>query len=217
MEELLTKEQYEDEFSVLYKCGLRIVKTQIENSREIMEISNEGRNVYHSIYSRIKEYDSVIKKCEHKGISPTAENIRDNIRDVAGIRVIALLLDDVRKIRDEIIKIPGLIITDEKDYIEHPKQNGYRSLHLIASVPVPYMGKTMPATVEIQIRTIAQELWSATKTTTVNLRAAKKCLTNYHQFSGISIKKRIKSQNQTVQILAKICHPINEVAIFVLY
>ena len=160
MEELLTKEQYEDEFSVLYKCGLRIVKTQIENSREIMEISNEGRNVYHSIYSRIKEYDSVIKKCEHKGISPTAENIRDNIRDVAGIRVIALLLDDVHKIRDEIIKIPGLIITDEKDYIEHPKQNGYRSLHLIASVPVPYMGKTMPATVEIQIRTIAQELWS---------------------------------------------------------
>lgn len=160
MEELLTKEQYEDEFSVLYKCGLRIVKTQIENSREIMEISNEGRNVYHSIYSRIKEYDSVIKKCEHKGISPTAENIRNNIRDVAGIRVIALLLDDVRKIRDEIIKIPGLIITDEKDYIEHPKQNGYRSLHLIASVPVPYMGKTMPATVEIQIRTIAQELWS---------------------------------------------------------
>ena len=157
--DLITKEQYE-ELSVLYKCGLRIVLAQIENSREVMEISHEGRNVYQSIYSRIKEYDSVIKKCEHKGIVPTATNIINNIRDIAGIRVITLLLGDVHRIRDEIVKIPGLIITDEKDYIERPKPNGYRSLHLIATVPVPFEGKTKPATVEIQIRTLAQELWS---------------------------------------------------------
>ena len=159
MEAILTKEQYE-ELSVLYKCGLRIVLAQIENSREVMEISHEGRNVYQSIYSRIKEYDSVIKKCEHKGIAPTASDISSNIRDIAGIRVIALILEDVYKIRDEIVKIPGLIIADEKDYIEHPKPNGYRSLHLIVTVPVPFEGKTKPATVEIQIRTLAQELWS---------------------------------------------------------
>ena len=158
--DLITKEQYEDDLIVIYKCGVRIVLAQIENSREIMELSHEGRNVFQSIYSRIKEYDSVVKKCELKGITPTATNICSNIRDIAGIRVIVLLLEDVYKIRDVITKIPGLIIADEKDYIKHPKPNGYRSLHLIATVPVPFEGKTVLATVEIQIRTLAQELWS---------------------------------------------------------
>ncbi len=160
LKELMTEDEY-DECTVLYECGLRLVQTQVENASQIMELSDE-RNIYDSIESRIKDYDSVIDKCTNKKkIEPTLANVKKNIYDIAGLRIITLFLSDVYRIRDAIEKQPGLEILEEKDYVKKRKESGYRSLHLIVSVQVPYRGVTKSVPVEIQIRTKAMDVWAS--------------------------------------------------------
>ncbi|MCQ2570737.1 MAG: GTP pyrophosphokinase family protein [Candidatus Saccharibacteria bacterium] len=163
MEELykkLTEEEY-NKYARLCECGLRIVKTQIENASTIMEEFSDQRNIYDSIEGRIKEYDSVVEKCERKGHELTLESVRKRIRDVAGIRIVTLFQDDIYKIREAIIHQPGLELVDEKDYVKEPKENGYSSLHLIVKVQVQYQGITRSVPVEIQIRTKGMDLWAS--------------------------------------------------------
>lgn len=162
MEELLeplTENAY-DEYAVLCECGLRIVRTQIENASTIMEFSDQ-RNIYDSIDFRIKDFESVIEKCNRKGRDITLESVKKYIRDVAGIRVVTLFESDIYRIRDAIVRQPGLELVEEKDYVKKPKENGYSSLHLIVKVQVQYKGITRSVPVEVQIRTKGMDLWAS--------------------------------------------------------
>lgn len=155
----LSEDEY-DEYALLCDCGGCDVKTKIENAAKIMEFSDE-RNIYDSIEYRIKEYSSTVKKCIRKGIEPTLKNVGERIRDIAGLRIITLIRSDVYRIRDAIVSLPGVAIIEEKDYFKEPKKNGYRSLHLIVSVLVPFKNMTKPVPVEIQIRTKSMDCWAS--------------------------------------------------------
>lgn len=154
------KEEYKD-YAVLCECGMRTVRAYIENISQVMELTDE-RNIYDTIETRIKEFESVEEKFARKYNEPiTIEGIKKHIRDVAGIRIVTLFKDDVYKIRDAIKRQPSLVVIEEKDYIKQPKNNGYRSLHLIVSVLIYYKGEAWSVPVEIQIRTKAMDLWAS--------------------------------------------------------
>ena len=89
------------------------------------------------------------------------ESIEQNIYDVEGIRVVCSFQDDVYMLADALLKQDDITLIEKKDYIENPKQNGYRSLHLIVSVPIFLSNEKRPVKVEIQLRTIAMDCWAS--------------------------------------------------------
>ena len=159
MEEKLTKDEY-DKYAALCECGMRIVLARIENLRQEAEITTTSRNLYAGIQHRIKTYESVMNKCADRGLPGRLEDIRA-MHDIAGSRIITLYKDDVYRVRDALVRQPSIEILEERDYIENPKDNGYRSLHLIISVHVYFCETTKSVPVEIQIRTKAMDLWAS--------------------------------------------------------
>lgn len=119
-------------------------------------LAKEGMNIDQK--SRIKSFESVLAKCEEKGLEPTFENITKNLHDIPAARIIVPLIDDCYKVRD--LLASRLTIVEERDYIKHPKENGYRSLHLIIELHVLFNGTKYSVKAELQIRTHAQNCWS---------------------------------------------------------
>lgn len=119
-------------------------------------LSKEGMNIDQK--SRIKSFESVLAKLESKDLEPTFDNIMKNIHDVTAARIIVPLIDDCYKVRD--LLASRLTIVEERDYIKNPKENGYRSLHLIVELHVLFNGTKYSVKAELQIRTHAQNCWS---------------------------------------------------------
>lgn len=115
----------------------------------------------HGITSRIKEKDSIEHKLKKKHSSGSPDNAKALLQDIAGIRVICFFERDIRSLTECLKKQSDLIIIKEKDYISHPKPNGYRSYHLILGVPIYYMDGMEYYPVEIQFRTISMDFWAA--------------------------------------------------------
>ena len=113
------------------------------------------------INTRVKQPDSIVKKMKNKGYELTYKEMIENINDIAGIRVICQIKDDIFKIRDLIKEIPGIQVQSEKDYVSHPKESGYSSYHIIVKVPVTLSKQTIYVKVEIQIRTMAMDFWAS--------------------------------------------------------
>ena len=155
------REEYE-QYMTFAKCCLNTLETIVCNLQALAELDKErGYNPYHVISSRSKKYESAMEKCERKHVKKSMDVIKTRFHDLIGIRIVTLFLDDVRKIRDEILRQPGIVLVEELDYISNPKENGYRSLHLKVLLTL-YSGKvTVQVPAEIQIRTIFQDsLWS---------------------------------------------------------
>ena len=95
------------------------------------------------------------------GIPPTRENIENNLNDIAGIRVICSYIDDIYLLADALTKQDDIRLIRRKDYISSPKPNGYRSLHLIVSVPIFFAESSKEVKAEVQIRTIAMDFWAS--------------------------------------------------------
>ena len=148
-------------------------KMMIEYSSAIMEVETRlkvlnamfseeyKRNPFESIKSRLKKTDSIYKKLERKGYPVTIENIREYVVDVAGLRVICSFPDDIYRLAGLLIRQDDIILLKEKDYIKSPKSNGYRSLHLILSVPVFLPNEKKYIKAEVQFRTIAMDFWAS--------------------------------------------------------
>ncbi len=153
------KKEYEMR-AVECECAMRIVLASIENLRREIEFSNDSRAIISGVTSRIKSYDSVIEKCGRKYDGISAKSLRD-MHDVAGVRIITYFEDDIYAIRNALLHKPEFSIVEEKDYVAEPKPNGYRSLHLIVSVNVYFMGVAKIVPVEIQIRDKAMDLWAS--------------------------------------------------------
>ena len=122
---------------------------------------SDRRNPFDRIEYRIKTFKSVKGKCKAKGYELTSKSIQDNIKDVAGIRVITRYLDEVNLVKEMIMQIPEVNIISVKDYITTPKESGYSSIHLSCQVGVydPFQGLRMRP-LEIQIRTKSMNLWA---------------------------------------------------------
>ena len=161
--------QAEDIFSSLsewqemmtkYNCAIREIRTKFEVlNDELSIISN--RNPIHGIYSRIKNPRSIMEKLHRKGLELTMDNVRSEINDIAGVRVICDFADEIYEIADMLLKQDDIKLLSYKDYIRAPKANGYRSYHMIIETPVFFSeGKEMMK-VEVQLRTIAMDFWAS--------------------------------------------------------
>ena len=112
------------------------------------------------VESRIKTLESLREKCERKNVE--AEEIRERIRDIGGIRLICKHREDVSKLVKAIktLQLPGFSVVYEKDYNTNPKKNGYSGYHLECQVTVPTVDGNKPVPIEIQIRTASQDTFA---------------------------------------------------------
>lgn len=136
------------------------ITARLDVIRKYKKINND-RDPIEYIKSRIKSEDSMKEKLKRKGLEVNLENALTKIYDAAGIRIICTFVDDVYEIVDMIKKYEDIEIIKEKDYIKNPKENGYRSYHLVIKVPLNIAGKIHKVYLEIQIRTIAMDFWSS--------------------------------------------------------
>lgn len=115
----------------------------------------------HHIDTRLKSAKSILGKLQKKDLDLSLSAACNNIYDIAGIRVVCSYIKDVYLIRDRLMAQDDIMIMQIKDYIETPKENGYRSLHMVIRVPVYFMNKKQLVPVELQIRTLAMDLWAS--------------------------------------------------------
>lgn len=148
------------EMMTKYNCAIREIRTKFEVLNDELSIKS-NRNPIHAIYSRIKNPRSIVEKLHRKDMDLTLDNVRSEINDIAGVRVICDFADDIYEIADMLLKQDDIRLVSYKDYIRAPKPNGYRSYHMIVETPVFFSeGKEMMK-VEVQLRTIAMDFWAS--------------------------------------------------------
>ena len=148
------------EFLSRYKCAIMEIETKFKVLNERFSIQYD-ENPIESIKVRIKSLDSIARKMIRRKIVPSFAAIEQNIRDIAGVRVICSFESDVYRMADHFLMQDDITLLEKKDYIANPKENGYRSLHLIVSVPIFTEKGKVDVPVEVQMRTIAMDFWAS--------------------------------------------------------
>ena len=144
----------------LYKSAAKEVMTKLEIlNDEYMYIHNYNPIEYFK--SRIKTPESIVKKLNRYGYEPTLQNMVTYINDISGIRLVCSFTSDIYKLAEMIGKQNDLTVISVKDYIKNPKPSGYKSYHMIVTVPIFMTDRVMDVKVEIQIRTIAMDFWAS--------------------------------------------------------
>ena len=143
-----------------YDCALSEVRTKLDVLNKELSLRN-NRNPFESIKMRLKTPVSIYQKLAGKGVDFTIENINENLSDIAGIRVICSFVDDIYMLADCLANQDDITVIQKKDYIESPKESGYRSLHLIIEVPIFLTQEKEYMKVEVQFRTIAMDFWAS--------------------------------------------------------
>jgi len=143
-----------------YKCAMMTIEAKLNVLNEEYSLEFD-RNPINSIKSRLKSPPSIKDKLERRGFPLTISSIEENLNDVAGIRVICSFPDDVYALASALLKQDDITLLTKKDYIEEPKPNGYRSLHLIVAIPIYLSNEKRIMKVEIQLRTIAMDCWAS--------------------------------------------------------
>ena len=145
-----------EQFFANYNCAIMEMETKFKVLNEQFSLKYDG-NPIESIHTRVKDYDSIIRKVIKKNIPRNLEAIEENISDIAGVRVICSFVDDIYRLLSQ----DDITLIRQKDYIKNPKPNGYRSLHLIVSIPIFLEKEKKDVKVEVQLRTIAMDFWAS--------------------------------------------------------
>ena len=153
------QQQYR-EMMQLYSAAVREVRTKVEILDEEFR-TRYAHNPIHHIDSRLKSPQSMMKKLARKGLPQTLEAAEANLNDIAGVRIVCNYLDDIYRIADLLQRQRDVEFVHRRDYIENPKESGYRSLHLVIRIPVFLSSHTELVPVEVQIRTIAMDFWAS--------------------------------------------------------
>lgn len=140
----------------LYEAGIKEIRTKLEILDSEFKVKYDHNPIHH-IESRLKKPESIIKKAIDKDVTLTEKEIMRHIHDIAGIRVICNYIDDVYVVAQLLINQDDIKLIKIKDYIQNPKDNGYRSLHLVLEVPIFLAEGVQPIHVEVQLRTIAMD------------------------------------------------------------
>lgn len=159
VEKLELLDQFES-LMIKYRAAVREVTTKLEVLNDELSSFAE-RNPIEGIQSRIKRPYSIAKKLKARGLPVAVESIQKNLNDVAGIRVICPFISDIYDVADMLLSQEDVLLIEKKDYIEKPKDNGYRSLHLIVEIPIFLSKGKENMRVEIQIRTVAMDFWAS--------------------------------------------------------
>lgn len=146
--------------TLIYNAALRQIQTRMEILNEEFQHVHRYNPIEH-IKSRIKTPESIVKKLKRNGYESTIENMVKYINDIAGIRVICSFTSDIYRIVAMIAEQRDIKVIAVKDYITFPKASGYKSYHMIVTVPVYLSDRTVDAKVEIQIRTVAMDFWAS--------------------------------------------------------
>lgn len=143
-----------------YRCAMLEVQTKFEVFDNELSLYGD-RNSIETISCRMKRPVSIVEKLKLKGLDISIQNIQENIFDIAGIRVICSFPEDIYILAEKICQQDDIRLIKKKDYIQSPKANGYRSLHLILEVPVFFAEEKKWMPVEVQFRTIAMDFWAS--------------------------------------------------------
>lgn len=148
------------ELNHVYSSALKEISTKLSILDENFNYQFKHNPIHH-MERRVKEMHSLVKKLSRKELEVSAQSAKENIMDIAGIRVVCNYLDDIYVIEQMLLKQEDVKLLKRKDYIEHPKENGYRSLHIVVSIPVFLADAVEVTPVEIQIRTIGMDMWAS--------------------------------------------------------
>ncbi len=143
-----------------YTCAIMEMETKFKVLNEWFSLKYDG-NPIESIKSRVKDYDSIMRKLIAKNLPRTLEAIEENINDIAGVRVICSFEEDIYRLARCLLQQDDVTLIRQKDYIRNPKPSGYRSLHLIVSIPIFLENEKKDVKVEVQLRTIAMDFWAS--------------------------------------------------------
>lgn len=144
----------------LYNAALKEINTKIEIlNDEFVQVHNY--NPIEHVKSRIKSAESIVRKLKRGGYEVTIDNMNKYLNDIAGIRIICSFTSDIYTIAEMISNQSDVKILQIKDYIANPKENGYKSYHMVVTVPIFLSDGPAETKVEIQIRTIAMDFWAS--------------------------------------------------------
>lgn len=144
----------------LYNSALKEVGTKLEILNDEFQHVHQYNPIEH-IKARIKTPESIVKKLKRYGQESTIDNMVKYINDIAGIRIICSFTSDIYRIADMIRDQRDIKVIAVKDYITYPKASGYKSYHMIVSIPVYLSDRTVDTKVEVQIRTVAMDFWAS--------------------------------------------------------
>ena len=148
------------EIMMVYESAIKQIETKLEILNKEYKVTGR-RNPIETVKSRIKSPESIAQKLSKKNLPVTFESMMKNLNDIAGVRVICPYISDIYTVRNMLLKQPDIKKIEEKDYIEKPKETGYRSLHIVVQTPVYLSHTEHYVNVEIQLRTIAMDFWAS--------------------------------------------------------
>ncbi len=148
------------ELMAYYRCALMEVETKFKVLNEELSLEYD-RNPIESIKTRLKSPESIVEKLERLELPLSVESIEENLYDVAGVRVICGFPRDIYDICDAFLNQDDVSLIKMKDYFKEPKDNGYRSVHLIVEIPIFLIDNTKVMPVEVQLRTIGMDWWAS--------------------------------------------------------
>lgn len=144
----------------LYECAVKQLALKFEVLNSEFNVLYD-RNPIHHIESRVKSDESIVAKLKKRGMPVNLSSARENVNDIAGVRVVCQYIDDVYRVAEMLERQKDVEIIKRQDYIMLPNYNGYRSLHLDIRLPVYLSDRTEFIGAEIQIRTIAMDFWAS--------------------------------------------------------
>ena len=144
----------------LYNSALKEVRTKVEILNDEFQQVHQYNPIEY-IKSRIKAPESIVKKLKRYGYDSSIDNMVNYINDIAGIRIVCSFTSDIYRLAEMIGKQNDLTVISVKDYIRHPKESGYKSYHMLVTVPIFLSDRIIDTKVEIQIRTMAMDFWAS--------------------------------------------------------
>ena len=156
----MTNKQYYDLIKP-YKDAVRVLDTRLEILNHRLYPGSIKSGPIHTIQSRIKEKRSLEDKLSRLGCTLSASNAREHLQDIGGLRIICYFVRDIYNLIRALKKQRDLVVIKEKDYIKNPKDNGYRSYHIVLGIPVYCLDMMEYFPVEVQLRTMAMDLWAS--------------------------------------------------------
>lgn len=148
------------EVTLIYNSALKQISTKLEILNDEFQHVHRYNPIEH-IKSRIKTPESIVKKLKKHGYESTIGNMVRYVNDIAGIRVICSFTSDIYQIAEMISNQSDINVISVKDYIVNPKPSGYKSYHMLVTVPVYLSDRIEQTKVEIQIRTVAMDFWAS--------------------------------------------------------
>ena len=144
----------------LYNSALKEVRTKVEILNDEFQQVHQYNPIEY-IKSRIKTPESIVKKLKRYGYESSIDNMVNYVNDIAGIRIVCSFTSDIYKLAEMIGKQNDLTVISIKDYIKNPKESGYKSYHMLVTVPIFLSDRVIDTKVEIQIRTVAMDFWAS--------------------------------------------------------